>query len=708
MEELVLNILRNNTSLTLNEVLVKSGINDIKVVKDTLNNLVDNLQVYITRKGKYTLFENSKLQKGLVTLLNDGSGYVILEDYDRVFVSQSDLHCAKDGDVVAIEIVSNKAENKVGRVVKIKRRPKPRYVGELVIRSSKSFIKVDDKDCDVHVDYYGDTKNLVDGSKVVVELNNKIGHNLYDCNIVEVLGHKDDPKAEVLAILRKYGIETEFPEEVIKELENIKEEVTEEDIIECLSHGGEDLRDERTVTIDGNDTKDFDDAITIKKIGDHYDLKVSIANVSVYVPADSATFNNATKRGTSEYFPGGNEPMLERKLSNGICSLNPNVDRLALTFEMLFDKDGNRVDYAIYDSIIKSKKRMTYDDVNKVLEEEIILEGYEEYVKDLKLMEELYLLLRKKKIERGFIDFEIDECKVLVDDHGKVIGVKVDKRGLAERIIEDFMGETGICGSDFLDEVEKNAHIYRVHDLPREDKILRLKRYLELLKCQTDRLNDLSAKNMQMLLNQVKGRKEYLIIARELLKCMQKAYYSIKNIGHFALGLTSTCQVTSPIRRSGDLINHVLIRENLYNISKGSLNKKKLAYLATIASSTERRAMQCESEIKAMKIAEYMYDYIGEEFEGMITHINKNGFYVELPNLIEGFVEISSLDDDIYRYDDDKFALIGRNKGKRYFLGDKIKVVVKGVSKADRIVYFEVSKKRGEKVKKLNNTKIYS
>lgn len=702
MVDVVLNLLKDGHALTLNEISFKSGINDIKKTQGVLDILVDQLQIYVTRKNKYSIFENSKMLKGKVMILSDGNGYVTLDNYEQVYISKRDLHCAVSGDIVAIEITNNTSTKRCGRVAKIKVREASKVVGELVIKKDKAYILPDCKK-DYKIDYNGTLDNLVNGMKVVVELTDKLNPYTYNSRIVEVLGHKDDPNIDMLSILKAYNVEIDFPDEVKEEANNIPDCVTEEDIIECIKHGGKDLRNERTVTIDGVHTKDYDDAITIKKVGDCYNLKASIANVSNYVQVDSNIFNNAVKRGTSRYIPGANVPMLPRKLSNGICSLNPNVDRLALTFELLIDSNGKTIDYSIYDSVINSKKRMTYNDVNSILEDNIIPDGYEEYIEDLKIMEELHKILRKNKIEKGFIDFEILENSIELDENGKPIDVEVEIRGVGQKIIEDIMVLVGETSSIFLDGIKKDGHIYRVHGEPNIEKISKLREYLTILKCNTNQLNDVSAKNIQRLLNDLKGRKEYLIIAREVLKCMQKAIYSTKNIGHFALCSKSTCQVTSPIRRAGDLLNHILIRENLYHISKGSLTDNKLAYLANQASVTERNAASCEIETKKMKMAEYMQQHIGEQYQGLITYINKCGFYVELPNLIEGFVDINSLPEHDYVYDESKFALVSRRTGKKYFLGDRVNVIVSGANKLEKTISFVPTSDLHEKVKKIKN-----
>ena len=325
-------------------------------------------------------------------------------------------------------------------------------------------------------------------------------------------------------------------------------------------------------------------------------------------------------------------------------------------------------------------------------------------------MQVLAHILRVKKVKRGFIDFEIDENKIEVDKNGKPVNVTLRPRGEAEKLIEDFMVQTGESASCYLDikdeqKEEPTSHVYRVHGEPKEEKIVNLKAFLNALNYKTKNLDELSPLHMQMLLEEMKDKKEYLIIARELLRCMQKAIYSTKNIGHFALASLSDCQVTSPIRRAGDLVNHVLIKENIYE-KKSNINwKKQMPILAANASATERNADSCEKAADKMKMAEYMQDHIGEEFEGMITSLTKSGFFVELPNLIDGFVNIQTFTDDKYIYDESKFCFIGRDNHKKYRLGDRVTIRVIGANKAASTIDFEIKSKEDIKVKKLTNLK---
>lgn len=695
--ERIINLLQDG-NYNINEISSKLGLTP-KEVEKILKDLEDNLIVYVNRKNKYGLIERSKYRIGTVLSIYEGDGYIILDNDEYVTISQKNMHCAKVNDIVCVEIINKNKENLEGKVLKIKK-VNERYTGEVVFKNNSMYIKPDNN-IKYSIKYLGDSSKLLDGYKVLFELDEKISNYVYNARIVEVLGHKDDPKTEMITILKKHNVETEFPEDVQKQADNISLELGKFDIDQVLKHG-EDLRDENTVTIDGDDSKDLDDAISIKKIGDYYNLKVSIANVSYYVRPDTPIFNDALKRGTSIYIPGSNVPMLPRELSNGICSLNPNVDRIALTFDMLIDCEGNVLTYSIYDSIIRSRKQMTYKNVNKILEDNIIPSGYEDFVSDLNLMKELHLILRKKKIDRGFIDFEINENNVILEDSGKVKEVTTRKRGIAEKIIEDFMVQTGELASQFLDE-ENLIHIYRVHGYPSEERLMHAKKILELLNHDSNRLNEPTSKNIQLLLDSLKKEKNYLLLAKEILKCMQTAIYSTTNEGHYALCTPSICQVTSPIRRAGDLLNHILIRNNIYSTGLGSINLKKLSYYATNCSKTERNADLCENECKNIKICEYMSKHINEEYEGIITSINRNEICVEIENQIEGYIDIETMNEKL-RYNEEMLSLTSIT-GIRYMLGSKIKVEVVGIDYANRKVCFKESKKVSKKTK---TKKLYS
>ena len=445
-------------------------------------------------------------------------------------------------------------------------------------------------------------------------------------------------------------------------------------------------------TIDGDDTKDIDDALSIKVLNNgNYEVGVHIANVSHYVKPNTKLFANATERGTSVYIPGASIPMLPRELSNGICSLNPNVERLALSFIMELDKSGKVVNFKTHESIIKSNIQMTYKKVNQILENKEIPEGYEDYVTTLKLLNRVALKIRSNRIKKGAIDFDMNENKIILDENGKAVDVVLRTRGAGEKLIEDYMVLTGEQCSIYLDKQNEPTHVYRNHETPNFTKIGKFISYLNQLgyKKLTACVKELKPIEIQTLLDNLKDAPEYEILKRELLKCMTKAIYEANNKGHFALGLDTYCQTTSPIRRAGDLVNHVLIKENIYGNQKVTM-EKSVSELATTASSKERAAAECEKACVKLKTAEYMMDHIGEEFEGTITSMARWGMYVELPNLIEGLINIKSMKDDNYTLDVEKQMMVGRTTKRAYKLGDKVTIRVAAASKELSTVVLEI------------------
>ena len=690
MVEKILELLDNNVSLSIVEIDKKTGIRNLKETNKIIEQMTNNLLIVKTKKNKLTKVENTKYLKGIIQTTKSGRGFVLIKDHKDVLVK--DIKGAINGDEVLITLINND----LGKIEKIKH-TKETLVGETVNKKGKTYVKADNSKFKYEILI---NEHLVDGMKVEVKIFDMLDKWTYSGHIVNVLGHKDDPGIDLLSITTEYGFNKEFPEKVLKEVEKIPSEITEKDIKNVLNKGGKDLRGEKIFTIDGDDTKDIDDALGVKMLQNgNYEVGIHIANVSHYVKPDSELFKNATSRGTSVYIPGSSIPMLPRELSNGICSLNPNVDRLALSFIMEIDKKGNVIDFKIHESIINSNIQMTYKKVNKILEENVIPKGYENYKKELLMLNRIALMLRKK---RNMLDFDMSENKVILDNEGKPIDVVLRDRGQAEKLIEDFMVETGHQSSKYLDKISNNKmHIYRNHDLPNEEKLDRFISYLstlgysKLTKC----IKEMTTSEIQVLLDKLGDTKENEVLKRELLKSMAKAIYASNNQGHFALGIDSYCQTTSPIRRSGDLINHVLIKENIYSGQKKTWDSQ-LPTLASIASSTERNAILCEREAVKLKTAEYMMNHIGEEFTGIITGLTKFGMFVELPNLIEGLVKITSFDEN-YEFKMDNFTYVGRTSKHVYKLGDEVNIVVTGASKEDKTIDFEIVNTK-KYVKKLN------
>ena len=692
MEEKIIELLKNSDkalSVTeINDGLGFNSVDELKQLLKVLNQMEDSLKIYRTKKNNYLLFTNSHLKLGTMIANKKGYGFVDIDGDDDVFVAPTNMNGAIHGDRVVVEITSPKGIDLEGRIVKIVDRKFKQMVGEVYFNKNVPYVDLDDERVKITIKL-DKTMGAMPGHKVLVKITNKLKDNNYKGEVIKILGHKNDPGVDILSITNEMGIPDTFSDEVMKEVDNLPDEVLEKDLI-----GRTDLRDEMIFTIDGDDTKDIDDAISIEKIGDNYKLGVHIADVSYYVRPNTALDSEAFDRGTSVYLADRVIPMLPHKLSNGICSLNPNVDRLALSCIMQIDKNGNVVDYDILQTVIRSRKQMTYKNVNKILEENIVPEGYEEYEEKLRLMLDLAHILRKNKENRGYIDFDIDESKIIVDDKGKAIDVTLRYRGEGEKLIEDFMIAANETVATHIYYMEL-PFIYRIHGEPNEEKINNFMRFLNILgyKVKED-LHKLTPKTMQNILGQLKDKKEFHLLSSLLLRSMQKAIYDTNNIGHFGIASKCYTHFTSPIRRYPDTTVHRLLHTYIFdnNINNETINfyERELPFVAEHTSGMERRSIECERAVDDMKKAEYMMDHIGEEYEGIISSVMPFGMFVELPNLIEGLVRLDSIKGDYYTYDETTFTVRG-NKDKRGFrLGDSVKVRVVAADKEKRTIDFEV------------------
>ena len=696
MEDKIIELLTNtDKALSVNEIndaLGFSSVEELKELLKVLNKLEDELKIYRTKKNNYLLFTNSHLKIGTMIANKKGYGFVDIEGDEDVFIPPTNMNGAIHGDKVIVEITSPKGIDLEGRILKIVDRKFKQMVGEVYYVKNKPFLKLDDDRIKLNIEIdKKKTLGAMDGHKVLVKITNKLKDNNYKGEIIKILGHKNDPGVDILSITNEMGIPDTFSDNVMKELEDIPDEVLEKDLANRT-----DLRDEVIFTIDGDDTKDIDDAISIEKINDHYKLGVHIADVSYYVRPNTALDSEAFDRGTSVYLADRVIPMLPHKLSNGICSLNPNVDRLALSCIMKIDNNGNVIDYDILQTVIKSRIQMTYKKVNQVLEENIVPEGYEEYADKLRMMSDLARILRKNKENRGYIDFDIDESKIIVDDKGKAIDVTLRNRGSGEKLIEDFMIAANETVATHVYYMEL-PFIYRVHGEPNEEKINNFMRFLNILgyKVKED-TKKLTPKTMQNILAQLKDKKEFHLLSALLLRSMQKAIYDTNNIGHFGIASKCYTHFTSPIRRYPDTTVHRLLHTYLFdnNINNDIINyyERELPFVAEHTSNMERRSIECERAVDDMKKAEYMMDHIGEEFDGIISSVLNFGMFVELPNLIEGLVRLDSLKGDYYTYDETTFTIRGNKDKRGYRLGDNVRVRVIAADKEKRTIDFEVVK----------------
>lgn len=701
MRDDIINILKNSDRALdlyeLHDMLHINTVEEAKKLSDELRKLTDEVVVYHSNKDKYMMLEKSHLRKGVMRTNKKGFGFVEVENMDDdIYVAQDNMNGAIHDDIVLVEITSKMNLDRLeGRILKVIKRQVQRYIGEITFDAKgKGHIKLDDNKIKLNIEIPKDkTLNAVDGHKVVVELVKKLNNNLkYEGKVVEIIGHKNDPGVDILSIIYKYNINTVFPDDVKEEVANINMEVLPEEY-----HGRRDLRDQMIFTIDGDDTKDIDDAISIEKFANgHYKLGVHIADVSYYVKEGSPLDNEAMERGTSVYLVDRVIPMLPHELSNGICSLNPNVDRLAISCVMEFDSTGKQLDYEIFPSVIKSRIQMTYKKVNSILEKNVVPEGYEPYAETLREMSELATILRKAKVRRGYINFDIDEAKILVDENCKPTEITVRERGVGENLIEDFMIAANECVATHIYFMNL-PFIYRVHEVPKEEKIRSFLGFVSNLGYSIPGdIKDTKPTTMQRILKALEDKPEYKILSSLLLRCMQKAVYKPVNLGHYGLASTCYTHFTSPIRRYPDTTVHRLLRTYLFEnkIDNSTIRKweEKLVYVADHSSDRERASVDCEREVEDMKMAEYMESHIGEEFDGMISSVTSFGMFVELDNLVEGLVPLRDMP-DFFVYDEERMTLTGEKSHVKYTIGERVRVKVVRASKEDKTIDFEIVKK---------------
>ncbi len=676
--------------IEINDLLGLKTSLEYKELLDELNKLEKECLIYKTKKDKYILLENTPgLKIGKLDINKKGFGFLILDKEDDIYIDKKNLNGAIDGDIVLVE-VETKALKKEGRVLRIINRELKNLVGELIKVDNGLGFKLDDTKKDIEVVLDKDSlHNCVEGHKVLVGIEKELGKNKYLGKVLAILGHKDDPGVDILSIAYKHEIYDKYSDEVLQELENIPDEVDPKELV-----GRKDLTGECIFTIDGKDTKDIDDAISIFKKGNNYILGVHIADVSHYVKENTALGDDAYNRGTSSYLADTVIPMLPHKLSNGICSLNEGVIRLTMSCVMEIDPQGNLVTYDIFESYIKSRKKMNYDDVNAILIDHKSPRGYKDFKDDLLLMNELAHILRKRKIGRGYISFEAEEAKIIQDETGKAIDIKKREQKEGEMLIEDFMIAANECVATHIYNMGL-PFIYRVHDKPNSDKIDEFMTLVHLLGYNLkSKKIDLTPKGMQNILAELKDKKEFPILSTLLLRSMKKAIYSKENIGHFGLASPSYTHFTSPIRRFPDLTVHRLLKTYLVKKDMSMTTianyENSLVEIAEHSSERERAAVDAEREVDDMKMAEYMEDHIGEEYPGFITSVTNFGLFVELPNLVEGLVHIKTLKGDYYNYVPELLALIGKSTKKTYRLGDRVKVKCVAASKATAQVDFEL------------------
>lgn len=700
MEQDIIEILSNQDkpamgAIEINDALGFTSIEDYKRLEMKLEEMTSKgILYYSDKKKRYLLLKNSHLIKGKLLMNSKGFGFVeIGEGKKDIYIGKDNLNNARNHDIVLIELLGDKTE---GRVVKIIERNEEPIVGTVYFKDGKCFVRPDKKnniDIEILEEYQ---KGLVEGHKVLVR---PIAGNRYVGAILHVIGHQHDVGVDVLSFVYENGFCPQFSKDVLASIQDLPDSVSD---LEC--EGRLDLRDKIIFTIDGDDTRDIDDAISISKIRDGlYELGVHIADVSYYVEKDSLLDKEAYERGTSVYLVDRVIPMLPHRLSNGICSLNPNVDRLAMSCIMQIDKQGRVVSYDIKKSIIRSRLQMTYNKVNDILDKGVIAKGYEPYVNDLKLMKELSDILRRKMVERGYIEFSSPEAKILVDEHCKPIEIKLREEGTGENMIENFMVAANETVGSFI-FYQNLPGIYRVHDKPDEK---RLNSFFQFLNARgyvvSGKKKHITSRNLQNILKQLSDKPDAKILNDLAIRCQAKAVYSDENIGHFGLGSKCYSHFTSPIRRYPDLILHRLVKDYTEHYSDEVVEywKTNLKEMATHCSIKEQDAQKCERDVDDMKKAEYMEAHIGEEFEGIISGVQEFGFFVELKNTIEGLVKIENMPKGGYTFVVESMSLINRNNKEKYSFGDSVIVKLISASKETSMIDFSlISKKKQKCLKK--------
>lgn len=665
---------------------------DKKDFREVLDALAREGKISIDLKGKIKpLPADVKVGKYMAT--QRGFGFVRVEgEDDDIFIPGSYTKSALDGDTVQVLVKKEGGEGKrrEGQVLNILERGNSVLVGTYTRSRNFGFVTPDNQKFtkDIYV-AKAESKGAVTGHKVVVEITDFGDEQRKpEGRVLEILGHVNDPGVDILSVIKAYGLPEEYPDDVMKQIENIPDEVEEKE-----KAGRADFRDLQTVTIDGEDAKDLDDAITISKEGNMYHLGVHIADVSQYVTEGSPLDKEALKRGTSIYLVDRVIPMIPHKLSNGICSLNQGVDRLALSCMMDINEKGEIVKHKICESVINVTRRMSYTSVHKIIEEkdEAERKEYEELIPMFELMYELADILQARREKRGSIDFDFPEAKIILDEKGKPIDVKEYERTQANRIIEEFMlaANQTVAEEYFWNEL---PFVYRTHETPDMEKIQNLALFIEnfgyTLKIKEDEIHP---KEVQKLMRSIAGKPEEGLIGRLALRSMKQARYTTECEGHFGLALKYYCHFTSPIRRYPDLQIHRIIKENIHGGMKDKRiehYQKILPEVAEQTSALERRADDAEREVEKMKKAEYMEQFVGKDFEGTISALTTWGMYVELPNTIEGMIRVADIPGDYYYYDEDLHRMVGEQTGKVYKMGEPLRIIVAGVDKLTRTIDF--------------------
>ncbi|MGP4105495.1 ribonuclease R [Virgibacillus sp. L01] len=698
----------------LEDSLDLKGSDEFKELVKALNELEETGELVRTRKNRFGLPEKMNLVRGRIQMHAKGFAFLIPDDEGQtdVYIHHSDLASAMNNDkvLVRLEKKNDDGNRPEGTVIRVLERATHAIVGTFEDNKSFGFVIADDKRIpnDIFIPK-SMTNGAVTGHKVIAHITKyPEGRKSAEGEIIQILGHKSDPGIDIISIIHKHGIKIDFPEEVLDQAANTPEEIDETEL-----ENRRDLRDEVIVTIDGADAKDLDDAVTVKKLGNgNYKLGVYIADVSYYVGQNSPIDKEAFERGTSVYLVDRVIPMIPHRLSNGICSLNPQVDRLTLGCEMEITDAGEIVNHEIFQSVIKTNARMTYSDVNKILvdQDEEVRVKYSALVPMFEQMEQLASILRGKRFNRGAIDFDFKEAQVLVDDSGKPSDVVLRERSVAERLIEEFMLAANETIAEHFHWMDV-PFIHRIHEDPNEGKLQHFFEFIAGLGYVVKgTANEIHPQALQKVIEEVKDKPEEMIVSKLMLRSMQQAKYDPQSIGHFGLATDFYTHFTSPIRRYPDLIVHRLIRTYLIEKKLDAKTTKhwkdSMPEIARHTSGRERAAVDAERETDDLKKAEFMQDKVGEEYTGVISSVTNFGLFVELENTIEGLVHVSNLTDDYYHYDDRNYAMIGERTGNIYKIGEEVEVRVVKVNLDERIIDFELATSQPQQPQKKNKKTI--
>ena len=723
LKEVILNFMKEEAykPMEIPEIAKIFNINknEYKSFKKAIKTMEKEGLLARDESDKLGLAQRMGVITGKIEIHDRGFGFLIpdIEGIKDLFIAKTNLMGAMNGDRVVAKIIKEGRNGKrtEGIIINIVERVNKNIVG--IYEDNKSFGFVLPEDKRIQNDIFiskKDRNGAKKGQIVMVEITRWPDGKRKnpEGKVVEILGRPGDKGIDIDIIIRKYNLPEDFPPSVLNSALDIEDFITEDEI-----KGRLDLRNIKMVTIDGEDAKDLDDAVSIERLENgNFKLGVHIADVTHYVKERSVIDKEAFKRATSVYLIDRVIPMLPKKLSNGICSLNPKVDRLTLSCIMEVNRQGKVVNHTIAQSVIKTNERMTYTDVTKILRDNDaeLIERYKDLVDDFKAMEELCKILRKKRLDRGAIDFDFEECKIILDEKGKPIDIKPYERAIANRMIEEFMLLANETVAEHMEKL-KVPFVYRIHENPNAEKLEKFKAFIYNLG-----YNDITwgeevnPKALQRVLDKFKGENEETIISTLLLRSMMQARYSPECAGHFGLAADYYCHFTSPIRRYPDLQIHRIIKEYLNKELTENRSKKLVSIVDSAAkqsSEMERVAQEAEREVDDLKKAEYMKDRIGEIFEGMISSVTGFGAFVELPNTIEGLVHITSFRDDYYIYDEDRLILIGERNKKIYRLGDKLKVLCSKVDILSREIYFEIVEDKyileeRERAKKMQEEKL--